>query len=126
MLEQGTVELLTEMGVGDRLKREGLVHHGVEFRFRGQGHRIDFQSLVGRSITIYAQQEVVKDLVAARLASGGQIVFEAKRCSAFTTSCRSLPRSATAKTAWSTSWSAISSRAATDFTAFAGHRLKTA
>jgi p-hydroxybenzoate 3-monooxygenase len=77
VLEQGTVELLTEMGVGDRLKREGLVHHGVEFRFRGQGHRIDFQSLVGRSITIYAQQEVVKDLVNARLASGGQIVFEA-------------------------------------------------
>jgi p-hydroxybenzoate 3-monooxygenase len=77
VLEQGTVELLTEMGVGDRLKREGLVHHGVEFRFQGQGHRIDFQSLVGRSITIYAQQEVVKDLVAARLATGGQIVFEA-------------------------------------------------
>ncbi len=78
VLEQGTVELLTEMGVGDRLKREGLVHHGVEFRFRGERHHIDFQSLVGRSITIYAQQEVVKDLVAARLASGGRIVFEAK------------------------------------------------
>ena len=78
VLEQGTVELLTEMGVGDRLHREGLVHHGVEFRFRGQGHRIDFQSLVGRSITVYAQQEVVKDLVAARLAAGAPIVFEAK------------------------------------------------
>jgi len=78
VLEQGTVDLLAEMGVGDRLKREGLVHHGVEFRFNGQGHRIDFQSLVGRSITVYAQQEVVKDLVAARLASGGPIVFEAK------------------------------------------------
>jgi p-hydroxybenzoate 3-monooxygenase len=78
VLEQGTVELLTEMGVGDRLLREGLVHHGVEFRFLGREHRIDFQSLVGRSITIYAQQEVVKDLVAARLASGGQIVFEAE------------------------------------------------
>jgi p-hydroxybenzoate 3-monooxygenase len=77
VLEQGTVELLTEMGVGDRLKREGLVHHGVEFRFEGRGHHIDFQDLVGRSITIYAQQEVVKDLVAARLASGGPIVFEA-------------------------------------------------
>jgi p-hydroxybenzoate 3-monooxygenase len=77
VLEQGTVELLTQMGVGDRLKREGLIHQGVEFRFQGQGHRIDFQSLVGRSITIYAQQEVVKDLVAARLASGAQIVFEA-------------------------------------------------
>ena len=78
VLEQGTVELLTEIGVGDRLHREGLVHHGVEFRFSGRGHRIDFQSLVGRSITIYAQQEVVKDLVSARLASSGQIVFEAE------------------------------------------------
>jgi len=77
VLEQGTVELLTEMGVGERLKREGLVHHGVEFRFQGQPHHIDFQALVGRSITIYAQQEVVKDLVAARLATGAQIVFEA-------------------------------------------------
>jgi p-hydroxybenzoate 3-monooxygenase len=69
------------MGVGDRLKCEGLIHHGVEFRFHGQGHHIDFQDLVGRSITIYAQQEVVKDLVAARLASGGRIVFEAQEAS---------------------------------------------
>ena len=68
VLEQGTVELLTERGAGDRLKREGLVHHGVEFRFRGEDHRIDFQSLVGRSITVYAQHEVVKDLITARLA----------------------------------------------------------
>jgi len=81
VLEQGTVELLTDMGVGDRLKREGLVHHGVEFRFRGQGHHIDFQELVGRSITIYAQQEVVKDLVAARLSSGRRLVFEAQDAS---------------------------------------------
>jgi p-hydroxybenzoate 3-monooxygenase len=81
VLEQGTVELLTEMGVGDRLKREGLVHGGVEFRFRGQGHHIDFQDLVGRSITIYAQQEVVKDLVAARLAVGGPTIFEAENAS---------------------------------------------
>jgi len=81
VLEQGTVELLTDMGVGDRLKREGLVHHGVEFRFLGQGHHIDFQDLVGRSITIYAQQEVVKDLVSARVASGGRIVFEAQDAS---------------------------------------------
>ncbi|HSP70608.1 MAG TPA: 4-hydroxybenzoate 3-monooxygenase [Bryobacteraceae bacterium] len=81
VLEQGTVELLTEMGAGERLKREGLVHHGVEFRFRGEDHRIDFQSLVGRSITVYAQHEVVKDLVSARLGSGGQIIFEAQDAS---------------------------------------------
>jgi p-hydroxybenzoate 3-monooxygenase len=76
VLEQGTVELLTEMGVGERLKREGLVHHGVDFRFQGHSHHIDFQALVGRSITIYAQQEVVKDLLAVRLATGARIVFE--------------------------------------------------
>src|SRR5271169_2908158 len=76
VLEQGTVDLLTEMGVGDRMKREGLVHDGVEFRFRGRGHRIDFKELTGQGITVYAQQEVVKDLIAARLKPQGQILFE--------------------------------------------------
>jgi p-hydroxybenzoate 3-monooxygenase len=76
VLEQGTVDLLTQMGIGDRMKKEGLVHNGVEIRFNGHGHRIDFTELVGRSITIYAQQEVVKDLIAARLRSGGQTFFE--------------------------------------------------
>jgi p-hydroxybenzoate 3-monooxygenase len=78
VLEQGTVDLLTEMGVGDRMKREGLIHDGVEIRFNGRGHRIDFKELTGRSITIYAQQEVVKDLIAARLAAGAEISFEAE------------------------------------------------
>lgn len=76
VLEQGTVELLTEMGVGERMKREGLVHNGVEIRFHGRGHRIDFKDLTGRSITIYAQQEVVKDLIAARLEAGARMFFE--------------------------------------------------
>ena len=76
VLEQGTVDLLTEMGVGDRMKREGLVHDGVEIRFGGQGHRIDFEALTGHGITIYAQQEMVKDLIAARLRTGGQTLFE--------------------------------------------------
>src|SRR5215475_12921934 len=62
VLEQNTVDLLTETGVGERMRREGLVHHGIELRFQGQGHRIDFQELTGRAITIYAQAEVVKDL----------------------------------------------------------------
>jgi p-hydroxybenzoate 3-monooxygenase len=78
VLEQGSVDLLNEIGVGERMRREGLVHQGIELRFGGQGHRIDFPSLTGgRSITVYGQQEVVKDLIAARLAAGGQIVFEA-------------------------------------------------
>ena len=76
VLEQGTVDLLTEMGLGERMKREGLIHGGVEIRFRGQGHRIDFKELTGRGITIYAQQEVVKDLIAARLEAGGDLLFE--------------------------------------------------
>ena len=78
VLEQGTVDLLVESGVGERVKREGLVHHGIELRFAGKGHRIDLTELSGgKSITIYAQHELVKDLVAARLGAGGQILFEA-------------------------------------------------
>jgi len=77
VLEQGTVDLLIEMGLGERMKREGLIHDGVEIRFRELGHRIDFKALTGRGITIYAQQEVVKDLIAARLGANGEIFFEA-------------------------------------------------
>ncbi|HZP17018.1 MAG TPA: 4-hydroxybenzoate 3-monooxygenase [Terriglobales bacterium] len=77
VLEQGTVDLLVEMGVGERLKREGLVHYGIELRFNGQGHRIDFKDLTGgKAITIYAQAEVVKDLNNARIATGGEVLFE--------------------------------------------------
>jgi p-hydroxybenzoate 3-monooxygenase len=76
VLEQGTVGLLKEMGVGERLERQGLVHQGVELRFAGQGHRIDFDDLTGRAITVYGQQEVVKDLIAARLGFGGPLLFE--------------------------------------------------
>jgi p-hydroxybenzoate 3-monooxygenase len=78
VLEQGSVDLLNETGVGERMRREGLVHHGIELRFGGKGHRIDFPSLTGgRSITVYGQQEVVKDLIAARISASGQILFEA-------------------------------------------------
>jgi p-hydroxybenzoate 3-monooxygenase len=77
VLEQGTVDLLRETGLGERLDREGLVHHGVELRFDGRGHRIDLSGLTdGRTITIYGQQEVVKDLIAARLRDGGDVRFE--------------------------------------------------
>ena len=81
LLEQNTADLLVEIGVGERMKREGLVHHGINLRFRGRTHRIDFADLTGRSITIYAQGEVIKDLVDARLAFGGPLLFEAENVS---------------------------------------------
>jgi p-hydroxybenzoate 3-monooxygenase len=77
VLEQGTVDLLNEIGVGKRLQQEGLVHDGIEIQFAGRRHRIDFPSLTGgRRITVYGQQEVVKDLVAARLLTGRPPLFE--------------------------------------------------
>ena len=77
VLEQGSVDLLNDSGVGARLQREGLVHHGIELRFGSQGHRIDMTALTGgRSITVYGQQEVVKDLIRARIDAGREIMFE--------------------------------------------------
>src|SRR4051812_4049892 len=66
VLEQATMDLMDEVGLGARMHREGLVHEGVELRFNGEGHRIPLTELTGRAITIYGQQEVVKDLIAAR------------------------------------------------------------
>jgi p-hydroxybenzoate 3-monooxygenase len=77
LLEQGTVDLLIETGVGERLQRECLTHRGIELRFGRRGHRIDFDDLTGgKTVTIYAQQEVIKDLVAARLEAGLPILFD--------------------------------------------------
>jgi p-hydroxybenzoate 3-monooxygenase len=77
VLEQTTADLLVEMGAGERLKREGLVHHGIELRFDGREHRIPFDELTGgRGITIYGQQEVVKDLIKARFDAGEPLLFE--------------------------------------------------
>ena len=78
LLEQNTVELLSELGVAERLAREGLVHEGIHLRHPGGTVRIDIAGLPGRRITIYGQQEVVKDLIAARIAAGGQIRFGAR------------------------------------------------
>jgi p-hydroxybenzoate 3-monooxygenase len=79
VLEQGTVDLMHELGVGERLKRQGLQHGGIELRFAGRGHRIDFRELTGgKCVTIYAQHEVIKDLIAARLAANQPIIFEAE------------------------------------------------
>lgn len=81
VLENATSDLMKHLGVGDRLMREGLVHRGVELRFAGRSYRSDFEELTGRAITVYAQQEVIKDLVEARLAQGGEILFEAEALS---------------------------------------------
>jgi len=79
VLEQGTVELLDQAGVGERLHREGLVHGGIELAFGGRRHRIDFEDLTGgKAVTVYGQTEVTKDLNRARLAAKGEIVFEAE------------------------------------------------
>ncbi|HEX8009900.1 MAG TPA: 4-hydroxybenzoate 3-monooxygenase [Casimicrobiaceae bacterium] len=77
VLEQGTVDLLKAAGVGERMQREGAVHRGIELRFALRGHRIDFTELAaGKAIMLYAQHEVLKDLIAARLAAGGTILFD--------------------------------------------------
>ncbi len=79
VLEQNTVDLMVETGLGVRLKQVGKVHHGFEFRFAGEGRRIDLSALTGgRAVTVYPQHEVLKDLIAARLADAGIMVFEAK------------------------------------------------
>jgi p-hydroxybenzoate 3-monooxygenase len=79
VLEPGTIEVLNGSGVGERARRRGLLHHGIELRFGGRRHRVPFEELVpGRAITIYGRQEVVKDLIAARLDAGGEILFEVK------------------------------------------------
>ncbi|HEX6114004.1 MAG TPA: 4-hydroxybenzoate 3-monooxygenase [Geminicoccaceae bacterium] len=77
VLEQGTVDLLDAAQVGERMHQVGLVHDGIELSFGGSRHRIDFKALTGKAVTIYGQTEVTKDLIGARLAAGGQIVFEA-------------------------------------------------
>ena len=79
VLEQGTVDLLNESGVGERMRREGLRHDGVILRFGGQSHRIHLSELTGgRSIMVYAQHEVIRDLVKARIDAGGQLLFDVK------------------------------------------------
>jgi len=76
VIEQWVADLLIESGLGARLEREGLVHRGINISFGGSLHHLDFTDLIGKHITVYGQQEVVKDLVAARLASGAELLFE--------------------------------------------------
>jgi p-hydroxybenzoate 3-monooxygenase len=76
VLEQGSMDILNEAGVGERMQREGALHHGFELAFGGRRHRVDLQELTGHSITVYPQHEVIIDLVAARMAAGGDLRFE--------------------------------------------------
>ncbi|HEX8403257.1 MAG TPA: 4-hydroxybenzoate 3-monooxygenase [Duganella sp.] len=76
VLEQGTMDILTDSGVGERMRSEGALHHGFELAFGGKRHRIDLMELTGKAITVYPQHEVIKDLVAARMAANGPILFE--------------------------------------------------
>ncbi|MER7687288.1 4-hydroxybenzoate 3-monooxygenase [Streptomyces sp. NPDC097610] len=79
MLEQGTVDALRACGAADRLDAEGLIHHGIELRFDRERHHIDFPALTGgRTVTIYAQTEIVRDLIALQLAAGPPLLFEAE------------------------------------------------
>jgi p-hydroxybenzoate 3-monooxygenase len=76
VLEQGTVDLLKRTGAGERMAREGFVHRGIELRFDGTGHRVDFPSLTGgKSVMVYAQHEVIKDLVNVGLGAGADVRF---------------------------------------------------
>lgn len=84
VLEQGSVDLMIETGVGARLQKEGFFHEGIHLRFNGRDHRIDFPGLTGgKKVTVYAQHEVIKDLVQARLDSGGQLLFEVRDVSVY-------------------------------------------
>ena len=69
VLEQGVADLLVEAGVGERMQREGAVHHGIQLQFDGERHRIPLYELTGKGLVIYGQTEIVKDLIAARLAT---------------------------------------------------------
>ncbi|WP_306185991.1 MULTISPECIES: 4-hydroxybenzoate 3-monooxygenase [unclassified Streptomyces] len=79
ILEQGTVDVLRAAGAGERMDRRGLRHDGIELRFERRRHRVDFPRLTrGRSVMVYAQTEVCKDLIALQLKEGGPLLFEAE------------------------------------------------
>ncbi len=78
LLEQGTVDLLERAGVGDRLRREGLVHGGFELVFGGRSHRVDLQGLTGQNVVVYGQTEIQKDLGDARASTGELTVYDAQ------------------------------------------------
>ncbi|MGH8217939.1 MAG: 4-hydroxybenzoate 3-monooxygenase [Steroidobacteraceae bacterium] len=78
IIEDGTANLLDAAGAGERMRREGLLHEGIELAFGGGRHRVDFRALVGRSVRVYGQTEITRDLMAARATGGGQTIYEAE------------------------------------------------
>ncbi len=76
VLEQGTVDLLQQLGLDGRMRREGLLHHGIELGFNRERHRIDMEALTGKAVTVYGQHEVVKDLIAAMEQAHMPLLFE--------------------------------------------------
>ena len=77
IVEQGTVDLLNEVGVGARMQREGLVHDGTQICVEGVRHRIDFKALTGKAVTVYGQTEITRDLMEARATAGAPSIYEA-------------------------------------------------
>src|SRR4051812_39034175 len=78
VLEQGTVDVLERAGVATRLRAEGLPHHGVEISHRGRRHRVALTQLTGRSVTVYGQTEMTRDLMEARAQSGARSFYDAE------------------------------------------------
>lgn len=77
VLENGAARLLRDAGVGERMDRDGLIHRGIFLNFAGARHRLDFEELTGKTILVYGQQEIVRDLITVRLAAGGALKFDA-------------------------------------------------
>ncbi len=78
VLEAGTVDTMNRLGLGERMMRDGMIDNGLDVRFRGRTIHLDLTALTGRNVQIYGQQEVVKDLIAARIANGDPVLFEAE------------------------------------------------
>ena len=77
VLEQGTVDLLDEVGIAERLHHDGLIHHGIELAFGGKRHRIDMTKATGKVVTVYGQTEVTRDLMDARAKTGQKTIYDA-------------------------------------------------
>lgn len=123
VLEQGAVKMFEEAVFADRLHCEGLVHDGTEIAFGGRRHHISFKELVGKSVVVYGQTEITKDLVDARAASGGMTVYEAENVAIHGIDTATGRASPTSRTAPSTRSTAISLRDAMASTASAGRLL---